>query len=333
GSNSPTEPALQATVESASAAVSNAAGSTAGETSGTLEDGPGGRRVAARRAASAGDEAAAATAAATESRVTAAGHGHGNGGNGGNGGGNGNGNGNGGNNGNRGGDLRLEMQPNVWNTNFEHAGGTVSALVRGGDAAKIDKASVKLVGDGGGSVTPTRVQLAGGQLRAFFLQSEAIKSLDDPDPGETHDVKLQFTVAGTAKELTDTVRIVGPRNDDGEDDPDDPADDEVDLFVQPNAWNVNWAHANGTVSVLLRGDVGDVALDSIVLVGDKATDNEVQPVSVKRTGHQVRARFAMAAAFNSLDDPDSGETHTVKVKYTDGGTAKELTATVRIVGP
>jgi hypothetical protein len=59
----------------------------------------------------------------------------------------------------------------------------------------------------------------------------------------------------------------------------------------------------------------------------------VAPVSVKRTGHQVRARFSMSEAFASLDDPDPGERHEVKVKFTAGGAAQELVHMVRIVGP
>jgi microcompartment protein CcmL/EutN len=254
------------------------------------------------------------------------GGGNGGGGNGGGNGGGGNGGGNGHGNGGGGAALRLEIQPSSWNTNFAHAAGTVTALVRG-DVSKVDVASVTLVGDGGASVSPVRVQTAGGQLRAFFAQSEAIASLDDPDPGETHDVTLKLTADGNASELVAHVRIVGPRGGD------DPGDDEGEITasVQPDTWNVNWSHASGTVSVLLRGDVADVDLATIKLVGDAGT--EVAPSSVKRTGHQIRARFPMAAAFASLDDPDPGETHEVKVKLGDGAGAKEITLIVRIVGP
>ena len=174
------------------------------------------------------------------------------------------------------------------------------------------------------------MQTSGGQLRAFFSKSDALAALNDPDPGETHEVKLQFTVDGAARELIARVRIVGRPTSDDPDDPEDPAG-EIDVSVQPNAWNTNWRTANGTVSVVLRGDVADVALDSIKLIGSAGT--EVTPTSVKRTGHHIRARFAMQAAFASLDDPDPGETHEIKIKLTDDGTAKDLTVTIRIVGP
>jgi hypothetical protein len=344
GGESPTEPTLSATVEAASAASAAPAADASDGSVATNDDEPRARRFAARAAELSRDETGAAQApadAAELARAVAAGNGNGNGrgngggnGNGGNGNGNGggNGNGNGGNGGGNGhrGELRLEMQPNTWNTNYEVSQGTVTTLVRGGDVPKIDTGSVRLVGDGGGTVEPTRVQTAGGQLRAFFAKAEALASLDDPDPGEVHEVKLQLTVEGTAKELTADVRIVGRPTSDDPGDPSDPAGD-VDVSVQPNAWNTNWSHANGTVSVVLRGDVADVALDSIVLVGSAGI--EVQPTSVKRTGHHVRARFAMREAFASLDDPDPGETHEIKIELTDDGTATELTATIRIVGP
>jgi hypothetical protein len=200
----------------------------------------------------------------------------------------------------------------------------VTALVRG-DVSKVDTASVTLVGDGG-TATPTRVQTAAGQLRAFFTKGDAIAVLDHPARGDSREVKLQLTVDGTAAELTTRVRIVGPN---GGDDPGGAGS--VTAAVQPSTWNTNWSHANGTVSVVLRGDVADVDVASVKLVGDAGT--EVAASSVKRTGHEVRARFPMDDAFASLDDPDPGETHDVKVTFSDGGTAKELTLTVRIVGP
>src|SRR6476659_1632980 len=46
--------------------------------------------------------------------------------------GNGNGNGNGGNGGGSSAPLQLELQPDVWNTNWTHSNGTVSALLSGG---------------------------------------------------------------------------------------------------------------------------------------------------------------------------------------------------------
>jgi hypothetical protein len=266
--------------------------------------------------------------------VEAARGGNGNGGNKptGNGGGNGN---NGGNNGGgrgngQGGELALQFQPNTWNVNWARSAGSVSALIRGADAADVDRDSIVMLCEGGEELEPVRVQGSGGQVRALFLHSDAIECLDDPDPREVHEVTVRFTVdGGAAQELTANVRIVGPPG--GGDDENDTAD-EVRAQVQPNTWNVNWANAQGTVSILLMGDVTDVDLDTIVLVGSAGT--EVQPVDVRRVGNHVRARFPKDEAFASLDDPDPGETQEIKVKFLDEAAAShEITLRVRIVGP
>jgi hypothetical protein len=338
GGSSPTEPGPALSSLTASAAVADE-GALLDDAS--LPAGPGAARAAARIDRAAEGRAAVepgtlAGGAAIEAARGGNGGSRGNGGGNGNGnGGNGNGNGgNGGNGGGRGngqrGELNLQIQPATWNLNWEHSSGLVSALIRGADAADIDTDSVVLVCELGTEVQPVRVQLAGGQLRAFFLKSDAIGCLDDPDPREVHEVTVRFTVdGGAAQELTADVRIVGAPG--GGDDEDDTAD-EVDAQVQPNTWNVNWAHADGTVSILLRGDITDVDEDTIVLVGSAGT--EVQPVSVKRVGNHIRARFPMDEAFASLDDPDSGEVHEIVVKFMDDAAAShEITLRVRIVGP
>jgi len=45
------------------------------------------------------------------------------------------------------------------------------------------------------------------------------------------------------------------------------------------------------------------------------------------------ARFAKSAAFATLDDPDSGETHTVKITFKKAGADTALSEDVHIVGP
>ena len=283
--------------------------------------------AAADRAAGLDGDAALASPSIEAAR---GGNGNGNGGNkpggnGNNGGNNGGGRGNG-----QGGELALQFQPNVWNVNWERSAGSVSALIRGADAADVDRDSIVMLCEGGEELEPVRVQGSGGQIRALFLHSDAIECLDDPDPREVHEVTVRFTVdGGAAEELTANVRIVGPPG--GGDDENDTAD-EVRAQVQPKTWNVNWANAQGTVSILLMGDVTDVDLDTIVLVGSAGT--EVQPVDVRRVGNHVRARFPMDEAFDSLDDPDPGETHEIEVKFLDEAAAShEITLRVRIVGP
>jgi hypothetical protein len=278
------------------------------------------------------------------------GNGGGRGNGGGNGGGNGNGNGNGGGNGGggngnggnggggRGGELALDVQPQAWNTNWVHSEGTVQAFVRGKDAGKIDADSVELVAESGDALAPLRARVAGGQLVAHFSKSDAFELLgDDVKSGDRMEVKLRFEVGDEQKELTDSIRIVGPDpDDDGDDDDGDDDDEEGDptLKISPDDWNTNWARSSGQVHAFLRGPgLRDIDLDSIRLVGDDAEAEPLEPLDVRRVGHQIVARFSKRAAYATLDDPDSGETHTVKITFKQGDEDKELSEEVHIVGP
>ncbi len=258
------------------------------------------------------------------------GNGGGNGGNGGGNGGNGGGNGgNGGNGGGPGGELTFEIHPDTWNTNWVNAAGNVQAFVRGRDAAKIDRDSVELKADGG-TLAPESVRVAGGQLVATFDKSEAFELLGDVERGDRKTVTLRFTVdGGEAQELDDQVRIVGSGGGGGT----GGEEDEVELNIQPDDWNVNWERSSGQVHAFLRGPgIADVDLDSIRLVGDKADAEPLEPLDVRRVGKQIVARFSKSAAYATLDDPDAGETHTVKIRFGQGDEDKELSERVRIVG-
>jgi uncharacterized membrane protein len=276
--------------------------------------------------------ASSASAAQGIDLIADAKKGNGNGNGNGNGGGNGNGNGNG--NGG-GGELSVELQPAVWNTNYDHSAGTVSAVIRGGDLGEIDLDSIVLVGtdDSEEPVEALRATRQGNHIRVFFAKDDALASLDTPSRGEVHEVTIEFTMGEDDVEtsLTDEVRIVGPGGGDGG------GDDEVDLdlAIQADRWNVNWARSNGTVSALIRGEgLDDIDLDSIELVG---TDPDAEPLPAlraTRTGNHVRAFFAKDDAFATLDTPKPGEVHEIIIRLSAGGDEdEELTDRIRVVGP
>jgi hypothetical protein len=278
------------------------------------------------KAASVSSDGQTAPASSTAEKATAVDEARG-----GNGNGNGNGHGNGGNgNGGRGADLQLAIQPDEWNTNWAHASGLVQAFVRGTDASKIVLSSVKLASDQGSSISPRSARIAGGQLVASFSKSDAIGLFTAPKPGDRLTVTLRFDVGSDHKELTDQIRILGP--DDGSGGPGQ-GSGELRLSLDPDDWNVNWAHSSGLVHAFLRGTgFKDVDLASIRLVGDKAGADPVTPVDTRRVGNQVVASFPKSAAFATLDNPKRGETHTVKIRFTQGGTQKELSEPVHIEG-
>lgn len=110
-------------------------------------------------------------------------------------------------------DLRLEIQPQSWNTNWAGSSGTVSAFIRGEGFDRIDEDSIELIGTdpGAAPLSPTRVSVAGNHVRAFFQQSDALALLDTPEPKEEHEVTVRFTLDDGAEtmELTDVIKVVG----------------------------------------------------------------------------------------------------------------------------
>jgi hypothetical protein len=104
--------------------------------------------------------------------------------------------------------------------------------------------------------------------------------------------------------------------------------------IKPSAWNTNWESSPGRpVSVVLRGDGAErVNLNSIRLVGDDAAALPLSPFEVRRVGKQIEARFARQNAYAALNDPDQGETHVVKVRFSVGNDVPEKKLAVKIVG-
>ncbi len=288
-------------------------------------------KIAAASSATTGNAAAGGTAIDKARGGNGGGNGQGHGG--GNGGG-GNGNGGGGNGHGHGGDLSFQIDPSTWNTNWVNASGNVQAFVRGTDAGKIDRGSIVLVGDGGKTLDPRSTRYAGGQVVATFSKSDAFKLLDSPKPGDQKTVTLRFNVgtgtSATQTELTDNVRIVGSGSggDGGGGN-----QGETSLQIQPDDWNTNWQHSSGQVHAFLRGgDLSQVDLTTVRLVGDKTDADPLKPLDVRLVGHQIVARFSQSAAYATLDDPHAGQKHTVKITFKADGKDAELSDVIHVVG-
>lgn len=112
---------------------------------------------------------------------------------------------------------------------------------------------------------------------------------------------------------------------------------ELSVELQPGTWNTNYDHSAGTVSAVISGkNLGDIDLDSIVLVGTDDAEEAVPALRAIRQGkNQIRAFFAKDEAIASLDTPKAGEVHEVTIEFTMGedDTEESLTDEVRIVGP
>ncbi len=115
----------------------------------------------------------------------------------------------------------------------------------------------------------------------------------------------------------------------------------LEMQVQPGTWNTNWSRSNGTVSVKITGSgLGDVDLDSIVLIGTVAEAEPLSALRARHNGNHIRVYFAKSEVLEILDTPKAGETHTITLRLTaataataEGSAESELTDSIRIVGP
>jgi hypothetical protein len=127
--------------------------------------------------------------------------------------GHGNGHGHGHGPGGGGGSLELRIAPDVWNTNYTHSEGTVTFMITGADAGKIDLGSIMLTGDNASAtpLAPLSAKFNDHHVLARFAKEDVIGLVNMPKPGEMVKVTLSFTVNGTATTLSGKVRIVGPQ--------------------------------------------------------------------------------------------------------------------------
>ncbi len=111
-------------------------------------------------------------------------------------------------------ELTLDLQPDSWNFNWAQSSGTVSALIRGAgfEDVAIDTISLEGSDPAAPPLAPTRTQMAGNHVRAFFAKSEAFQTLLDPQRGEIHTIGVSFMLGGQPVELFDEIRVVGRGN-------------------------------------------------------------------------------------------------------------------------
>lgn len=239
-------------------------------------------------------------------------------------------------------DLTLDVQPDDWNTNYEHSAGTVTAFIRGDgfELVLLDTLELSGTAEEAEPLLPVDASRQGNHVRARFAKSDLLDLLEDPEPGSVHTVTLSFFVDGVEEivELSEDVVIVGPA-DDGEGDEEDEEEEEelgdLSLQLSPSTWNTNYPGSAGNVTAFIRGTGLDaIDTDSIELVGD---DPEAVPLPAsfaRLEGNHVRAQFPKSELLDLLDEPNRGTRHTVLVTFTanDGAESFELEAEVRVTG-
>ena len=121
---------------------------------------------------------------------------------------------------------------------------------------------------------------------------------------------------------------------------------EFRAVIKPSGWNVNWQGSSGHFSVEIRGE-GYAEVDTtlpIILQAaqhqEKELENEgendvtLESLSVKLSGHHVRAFFAKNQAFTLLEEAVPGNSYEITITGTFlDGTTFELTDTIYVLGP
>jgi hypothetical protein len=84
-------------------------------------------------------------------------------------------------------------------------------FVRGAGIADIDLSSLRLSGPGGSPISPTSSRRNGNHVLAHFAKADAIKLIGSAKPGDKVTITLSFMAKGAAQQLTESVRVVGPK--------------------------------------------------------------------------------------------------------------------------
>lgn len=238
--------------------------------------------------------------------------------------------------------LSLQLSPNTWNTNYDNSSGTVTAFIRGEGFTEVILDSIVMVGDDdmADALDPVSATREGNHVRTRWAKRDVMDILDDPEPGSTHQVCLEFDAEGfeSTQVLCADVRIVGPGEDEEDDGGGDEEDEEVgnlSLQISPKNWNLNYDGSAGTITVFIRGDGLDrIDTDSVELEGDNPMADPLPADFARLEGNHVRAQFPKNQLLALLDEPERNSTHEVTVRFTadDGAETFELTEEVKVVG-
>jgi|GEM_PF-1418011 len=152
-----------------------------------------------------------------------------------------------------------------------------------------------------------------GNITVMFETSSgtATVGINGVQPNES--IRIEVTVSGSTASV-DNIDRNGA--DDGMGGGGGTVELDLQLEVDPDSWNLNYDHANGTVEAFIRGTGFDkVLLDSITLEGDNADAMPLEPLAATRQGDHVRASFAKNQVLDLLDDPQPGSMHTVTLAF------------------
>lgn len=229
--------------------------------------------------------------------------------------------------------LELEIDPDEWSMNYPNSNGTVEAFLRGDGLDRIDLTSIQMTGDNPGAeaLAAVSASINNNHIHARFAKSAVLGLLLNPAPGTMHTVTVSYleTDGTERKELTAEITIEDDE-DEGEE-PIEPGD--LELEIEPEEWNLNFANSSGTVEVFIEGEGFD-RIDplTVEMVGDDPAASPLAADSVSVNNDKLHARFAKSRVIDLLLNPEEGSTHTITIRFLeiDGTEVLELTAVITI---
>jgi hypothetical protein len=172
----------------------------------------------------------------------------------------------------------------------------------------------------------TSASIKGRHVHAKFPKNQVSDLLLNPEPGSTHTIIVSFLpIGGTEEDRIELTAEITIEDDDDE----EPEPSDLSLKIIPSTWNMNYYGSAGTVTAQIKGDgIEDIDLDSIEMTGDSG--QVLSATSAKLSGNHINADFPKSQVLDLLDSPAKGTTHTVTVRFMNGGQLQELTAQVNI---
>lgn len=265
-------------------------------------------------------------------------------------------------------ELHIQVSPDTWNLNWVNSSGLVTVRFIGEGATTIDPESITLslasedASYTSETISPAWTKINDSHLIAKFRKNEVIQLL--PEEAKAGDI-FQVLINGEflsgngdssngdntggdgvafTEPLTDTIRVVGQRQEDEEDE-----DEYLTIKLTPKNWNPAWAFQttdsndeedgdDGYVVAHFKGEgIGDIVEGSISLsLGPcgSTTGEPITPVEegLSEDGDEYHAYFEKSAAIGLIENPQPGDTYKVSVQVTAGDESYCEIFTIKIVG-
>ena len=224
------------------------------------------------------------------------------------------------------GSLQLEIQPKMWNTDWENSDGGVHVQISGPGFDVIEGEFVKMVGPAGDELSPYKWEIGGVYFKAWFYKSGAIGIILDPKRGDTYNIQVTGNFTDV---LMDSITIVGEK----------PVEADLSLEIKPSKWNIAWVDSVDEMSAHISGDGFDNIKPGIIkmscaLCFEPGDLIEISPSFEELGGSSYVAKFLQSEAIRLFKDPKRDETYDVKVagEFNDSTPPFELIYTIAIIG-